>query len=37
MKATYGRKYMTREELEIYRVPFEGGVIKLLRSVKKED
>lgn len=30
MKAIYGRKYITKQEAERYRVPFVDGVIKML-------
>lgn len=35
MKAIYGRKYMTPQECERYRVPFVQGVIKMLEYVYK--
>ena len=33
MKAIYGRKYITRQEAERFRVPYMAGVIKLLEDI----
>lgn len=33
MKAVYGRKYITRQEAERFRVPYMAGVIKLLEDI----
>lgn len=37
MKAIYGRKYITPKEAERYRVPYVGGVIKMLEYVHKSE
>lgn len=37
MKAIYGRKYITPQEAERYRVPFVCGVIKMLEYVYKAE
>ena len=37
MLEMYGRRHMKLYELERYRVPFTGGVIKLLEGIDKED
>lgn len=37
MKAIYGRKYITPQEAERYRVPFDSGVIKMLEYVYKPE
>ena len=34
MKAVFGRKYIKPEELEIFRVPFMAGVVKLLDGIE---
>lgn len=34
MKSLFGRKYITREECERYRVPYMAGVIKMLNGIE---
>lgn len=36
MKNIYGRKYMTKKELEQYQVPFQNGVIKFLAPLEEQ-
>ena len=36
MADRYGRKYMTREEMELYHIPFTGGYIRLLDGIAEE-
>lgn len=36
MKAAFGRQYITEKDVEMFRLPYEGGVIKLLADTKEE-
>lgn len=36
MKAVFGRKYIKPEEIEIFRVPYMAGVVKLLNGLEVE-
>ena len=37
MKEIFGRKYITREEAERYRVPYAVGVIKMLEDLNRDE
>ena len=37
MKATFGRQYVTEEDLREYRIPYTAGVIKILSGIVKPD
>lgn len=36
MKTAYGRLYVKEEDLKVFRLPFEGGIIKLLADTEEE-
>lgn len=36
MKLAYGRMYITEKDVEVFRIPFEDGIIKLLADTKEE-
>ena len=33
MKAIYGRQYVTEEDLQKYKVKFEGGIIRFMDDI----